>query len=122
MISKILLLIIGVMQLLAGSWAASIVFKDTTLPIASIEMMGMLGSLFHSAIIFASLGFRAKERRIVALLLLVWHIPEAILIATLGMGVPESQQMVGIITHGGFGVLALVSWYLMGAELATDVQ
>ena len=112
MISKLLLVIIGVVQLLAGSWAGAIVFEDTTLPISTLGMMGMLGSLFHSAVIFASLTFRVQERRVLTLLLLVWHIPEAILIATKGMGIPEEQRLVGVITHAGMGALALLSWHL----------
>ena len=45
-------------------------------------------------------------------LLLVWHVPETLLIATFGMGIPADQQPVGIAIHAGFSILALVSWYL----------
>ena len=116
MISKLILVLIGVGQLLAGGWAASIAFADVTAPISAVAMMGMFGSLFHSIVLFASLGFRTRERKVVTLLLLVWHIPEAILIATMGMGVPEDQQFVGIATHVTYSILALLSWYLAKDE------
>ncbi len=115
-ISKVILVLIGIVQLLAGSWAASVVFADTTAPISTMGMMGMLGSLFHSVVLFASLTFRTHERRVITLLLLVWHIPEAVLIATFGMGVAQDQQLVGIVTHAGIAVLALVSWYFAKNE------
>ncbi len=112
MVSKLILVFIAVVQLLAGGWAAVTVFEDTTLPISTLGMMGMLGSLFHSTVLFASLKFRVQERRLLTLLLLVWHVPEAILIATLGMGIPEDQQLFGIIIHAVLSLLALLSWYL----------
>ena len=52
MISKLILVFIAVVQLLAGGWAASIAFANTTLPISTLAMMGMLGSLFHSTVLF----------------------------------------------------------------------
>ena len=58
MISKLILVFIAVVQLLAGGWAASIAFANNTLPISTLAMMGMLGSLFHSTVLFASLKFR----------------------------------------------------------------
>ena len=99
-------------KLLAGGWAGSIAFADVSESISSVAMMGMLGSIFHSTILFAALFFRVRERRIVALCLLAWHIPEAILIASLGMGVPADQQLVGIVMHASFGILAFFAWYL----------
>ena len=110
--SKAILVFIGLVQLMAGSWAVGIAFADTTQPISSVAMMGMFGSLFHSCVLFIALRFRAPERRMIALMLPVWHIPETILIATMGMGVPEEQQMFGIMTHAIMAVLALVSWRL----------
>ena len=116
MISKLILVFIAVVQLLAGGWAASIAFANNTLPISTLAMMGMLGSLFHSTVLFASLKFRLQERKLITLLLLLWHLPEAILIATLGMGIPVDQRPFGIATHLVLALLALLSWYLAKEE------
>ncbi|WP_309941725.1 hypothetical protein [Aureibacter tunicatorum] len=71
-----------------------------------------MGSIFQSVIIFASLTFPLKIRKRITLLLLTWHIPETLLIAIFGMGIPESEQSFGIILHSTWTVLALLSWYL----------
>jgi len=117
MVSKLILVFIGVIQLLAGTWAGFSVFEDTAAPASALGMMGMLGSLFHTAVLFAAVSFRVRERKIVTLLLLVWHVPEAVLIAAFGMGVPEEQRLVGIALHATLGVLALLSWHLAKREL-----
>ena len=75
-------------------------------------MMGALGYLFHAAVIFTSLTFPVQIRRVLTLLLLVWHVPEAILIAAFGMGIPQDTRPAGIAIHSGFALLALLSWYL----------
>ena len=112
MISKLILVVLGVMSLVFGGWAGMVAFGDTTQMTSTLGMMGMLGYLFHSAVIFMSLTFPVQVRRVLTLLLLVWHVPEAILIATQGMGIPEDGQVVGIAIHAGFSVLALLSLYL----------
>ncbi len=112
MISKIILVLLGVTSLVFGGWAGVTAFEDTTLPISTFGMMGMMGYLFHSAVIFTSLTFSVQVRRVLTLLLLCWHVPETILIMTLGMGIPEDGQMVGVVIHAGFSALALLSWYL----------
>ncbi len=116
MISKLILVLLGVASLVFGSWAAWIALSDTTALTSTLGMMGALGYLFHSAVIFTSLTFPARVRRVLTLLLLVWHVPEALLIATLGMGIPASEQPVGIAIHSGFALLALLSWYLARGE------
>jgi hypothetical protein len=83
-------------------------------------MMGMLGYLFHSAVIFTSLGFPIQVRRVLTLLILLWYVPEAILIATLGMGIPADGQFVGVTIHASFSALALLSWYLAKDENKRD--
>ena len=112
MISKLLLIIIALIQLGFGFWAATQAFKDVSDPSSALAMMGMFGSLFHSLIIFASLYFPVNVRRVITLLLVTWHLPEAILIFTFGMGVPEGEQFFGILMHTSFAVLALLSWWL----------
>jgi len=111
MISKLILIVLGVLSLLFGAWAGVEAFKDTTLPISTMALMGMMGYLFHSIIIFMSLSFPVQIRRKITLLLLVWHIPETILIAVFGMGIPEDIQSSGILIHATFSVLAVASWY-----------
>jgi len=54
------------------------------------------------------------------LLLLVWHVPETLLIAAFGMGTPDENQFSGIAIHSGFSLLALLSWYLAKDEEVTD--
>lgn len=116
MASKLILVLLGLMSLLFGGWAGVTAFEDTTLPISTLGMMGMLGYLFHSAVIFASLTFEVQVRRVLTLLLLCWHVPEAILIVSFGMGIPEDGQFVGVAIHAGFSALALLSWYLAKAK------
>ncbi len=112
MTSKLILLLLGALGLVSGGWAASIAFSDTSGPLSTLAMMGMMGYLFHSAVIFAALSFPLRQRRALTLLLLVWHVPEAILIATMGMGIPAEQQIYGVLFQSGFAALALLSWYL----------
>ena len=112
MISKIILILLGILSLGFGAWAGVEAFKDTSAPISTMALMGMMGYLFHAAIIFMSITFPVEIRRKITLLLLLWHIPETILIATFGMGIPEDVQPSGIAIHAGFSGLALLSWYL----------
>lgn len=121
MASKIILVFLGLVSLMLGGWAGVTAFADTTLPISALGMMGMMGYLFHSAVIFTSLTFPVQVRRVLTLLLLCWHVPETILIATLGMGIPADEQSVGVGIHTGFSVLALVSWYLAKPAEESDV-
>lgn len=95
-----------------GSWAGVAAFEDTTSLVSTMGMMGMMGYLFHSAVIFTSLRFSVEVRKTLTLLLLVWHVPETILIATFGMGIPETEQPMGIAIHASYSILALLSWYL----------
>ena len=112
MISKLLLIFIALVQLGFGVWAGTQAFNDVSDPSSSLAMMGMFGSVFHSVIIFASLYFPVHVRKVITLLLITWHLPEAILIFTFGMGVPQDEQMFGILMHSSFVVLALLSWWL----------
>jgi hypothetical protein len=116
MISKLILLLLGVLGLVSGGWAAFIALSDTTSQLSTLAMMGTMGYLFHSAVIFTALTFPLRQRRTLTLLLLVWHVPEAILIATMGMGIPAEQQLAGILFQSGFAALALLSWYLAKEE------
>ena len=52
---------------------------------------------------------------------LCWHVPEAIRIASLGMGIPEDGQLVGVAIHAGFSALALLSWYFAKTVEVDDV-
>ena len=115
MFSNIILVVLALVSLLFGGWAGVSAFADTTAPLSSLAMMGMMGYLFHAAVILLALTLPAEIRKKLTLLLLVWHIPEATLIAMFGMGVPD--RVVGVAIHGGFAALALLSWYL-----AKDVQ
>lgn len=115
MISKIILVVLGLLSLGFGLWAGMEAFRGIGL-VGQLGLMGMMGSLFQSVIIFASLTFPTKIRRTITLLLLTWHIPETLLIATVGMGIPENQQTFGILLHGSWCVLALLSWYLAKEE------
>ena len=116
MISKLILVFLGVVSLIFGGWAGMAAFGDTTQMTSTLGMMGMLGYLFHSAVIFVSLTFPVQVRKVLTLLLLIWHVPETILIATQGMGIPEDGRFVGMAIHAGFSVLALLSWYLAKDE------
>ncbi len=111
MISKIILVILGLLSLAFGGWAGMEAFKGTGL-VGQLGLMGMMGSIFQSVIIFASLTFPTKIRRTITLLLLTWHIPETLLILGVGMGIPKEQQTFGIILHTSWCILALLSWYL----------
>lgn len=111
MASKTILVGIGILQLMAALWAGGVAFADTTAAISTVAMMGMLGSVFHSLVLFASVRFPASARRTIAGLLLAWHIPETLLLATFGMGVPVDQRPVGIATHAFMSVLALLAWH-----------
>lgn len=112
MVSKLILVFLGLVSLFFAGWAGVTAFEDTTLPISSLGMMGMMGYLFHAVVIFASLTFPLQVRRVLTLLILVWHVPEAILIAAFGMGVPEDTQISGVAIHTSYCILALLSWYL----------
>lgn len=116
MISKLILILLGVLSLLFGAWAGSQAFADTTQMLSTMGLMGMMGYLFHSTVIFTSITFPVQVRRIITLLLLVWHIPETLLIAMFGMGIPEDVQPVGVAIHASFSLLALLSWYLARNE------
>ena len=116
MISKLILIVLGIAGLLFGGWAGFLALEDTTTIVSTLGLMGMMGYLFHSAVIFASLTFPVDIRRKLTLLLLVWHVPETLLIATLGMGIPEENQLSGIAIHTTFSLLALLSWYLAKDE------
>lgn len=122
MITKIIFCVIAILQLLSGAWAANIAFADTTSEISTLAMMGMLGSLFHSSVLIAAMWFPARVQKIIALLLLLWHIPEAILIASYGMGIPEDQQLVGILTHGIISIMAIAAWYFSGKEKNPEMK
>ena len=111
MVSKIILVILGILSLAFGAWAGMEAFNGSGL-VGQLGLMGMMGSVFQSVIIFASLTFPTAIRRTITLLLLTWHVPETLLIATAGMGIPEDQQTFGIILHSTWVVLALLSWYL----------
>ena len=108
---KLILISLGTLSLVFAAWAGIAAFEDTTLPISALAMMGMMGYIFHSAVIFTMLRFSVQVRRILTLLLLIWHVPEALLIASFGMGVPDGR-LVGVLFHGLFTLLALLSWYL----------
>lgn len=110
--SKLILMLLGLLSLFFGSWAGAEAFKDTAQPISTMALMGMMGYLFHALVIFMSLTFPAGIRRKLTLLILAWHIPETILIAIFGMGIPEDTQLSGIVIHSTFSGLALLSWYL----------
>ena len=118
MISNAILVALGVIGLVFGSWAGLQAFADTTQPISTLGMMGMFGYLFHSAVIFTALTFPVPVRRVLTLLLLLWHVPEALLIATLGMGIPPDGRVVGVAIHAGFAAFALLSWYLAGRPIS----
>ena len=46
MISKLILVVLGVMSLVFGGWAGMVAFGDTTQMTSTLGMMGMLGYLF----------------------------------------------------------------------------
>jgi len=119
MISKLILVLLAIASLFFGGWAGVTAFEDTTQMISTLGMMGMLGYFFHSAVIATSLRFPVDVRKVITLLILVWHIPETLLIATFGMGIPESDQLTGIIIHGSYSLLALLSWFLAKEETGT---
>lgn len=116
MISKSILILLGLLALSFGGWAANIAFADINAPISTMALMGMMGYLFHAAIIFIALTFPVEIRRKITLLLLLWHIPETLLIAVYGMGIPKDIQTSGIIIHGAFSIFAFLSWYLAADE------
>jgi len=123
MISTILVVIIAVMQLMfGGMMAASVAFLDTTMPISTLAMMALLGSIFHSVLLIASIKFPSKVRKTILLLLLVWHIPEAGLIQMYGMGVPPAQQMMGSGIHVVISMLALLAWYFTKDKTESKLQ
>lgn len=109
--SKIILIFLALLSLVFSAWAGMAAFEDTSSPVSALAMMGMMGYIFHSAVILLMLSFAVQVRRSLTLLLLIWHIPEAILIAGFGMGVPEGR-MIGVLFHSAFSLLALLSWYL----------
>lgn len=121
MYSKIILVVLAILSLVFGLWAGAEAFKGTGL-VGQLGLMGMMGSIFQTVIILASLTFSVKTRRTITLLLLTWHIPETLLIAIFGMGIPEDQQTFGIILHSTWSVLALLSWYLAGKDAKTNKE
>jgi len=120
MISKLILIALGLMGLLFGGWAGFLAFENTTTMVSTLGLMGMMGYLFHSSVIFVSLTFPVDIRRKLTLLLLIWHIPETLLIAIFGMGIPEESQLSGIAIHSGISLLALLSWYLAKADVGKE--
>jgi len=121
MISKLILIVLALAGLMFGGWAGFLAFTDTEELVSTLGLMGMMGYLFHSTVIFASLTFPVDVRRNLTLLLLVWHVPETLLIATFGMGIPQEDQLSGIVIHSSFSLLALLSWYLAKDEGGTSV-
>jgi len=121
MISKLILIVLALAGLMFGGWAGFLAFTDTEELVSTLGLMGMMGYLFHSTVIFASLTFPVDVRRKLTLLLLVWHVPETLLIATFGMGIPQEDQLSGIVIHSSFSLLALLSWYLAKDEGGTSV-
>jgi len=117
--SKTILALLGLYCLFTASWGASVAFADTAVQTSTVAMMGMLGALSQGVVIFASLTFPAGVRRTLTLLLLVWHIPEALLIATMGMGVPLQTQASGVTIHAVFCVLAMLAWFLDRDQAST---
>jgi hypothetical protein len=120
MFSNVILVVLALVSLLFGGWAGVSAFADTAAPLSSLAMMGMMGYLFHAAVILLALTLPTDIRKKLTLLLLVWHVPEATLIAIFGMGVPD--RAVGVAIHAGFATLALLSWYLVKDAHATATE
>lgn len=114
--SKIILIVLAILSLVFGLWAGNEAFNGSGL-VGQLGLMGMMGSFFQTVIIIASLFFPVKIRRSITLLLLTWHIPEALLIVIFGMGIPEDQQSFGIVLHSTWSVLAILSWYLAKKDI-----
>lgn len=108
--SKIILIFLSIISLGFATWAGSAAFADTMAPLAPLAMMGMMGYIFHAVIMIAALYFTKTVRKTILLLLLTWHIPEALLIGIFTMGVPDGR-LTGVIIHSTFCVLALIAYY-----------
>lgn len=109
MVSKIILVVLAILSMAFGSWAAMQAFTTEGLT-AQLGLMGFMGSLLQSVFIIASLWFPTNIRKKMTLLLLAWHVPEALLIAIFGMGIPAEEQTFGIILHSVWSILVLIAW------------